>query len=1675
MLAFLFTKNNRVKKDELQILLTTIEKFCPFISLEEYVLYKDSIDFYPDYVLVGLLGKNDKNILLGFYSPGDFRPIDPFGHTLEALNKSVPLELNTEIDGEDYPRIWNYLELQLSTNRTLLGYDNILMPKVFHRYPSNLELKNADVIRNYITNNNIQAKGIYFLQKKDYYKVTIYMLSHTYEDGANTIFQEVRLHLFLDGRIEVHEKDGIREIDRYHEVFWNNLPKLTSVTRIKSALPIRKWFHRSYLTEKKLQANRIDANALSSLENQLELNFNLYSIHGRENIFIRLSPLTFYRSFVLLEVLILDSNRLNVKRKYALVALKNGNWDIRTMNGSSKVLYDVNEIDGELSIDDSTVDDYLRFFCWAVHGDEGPFNIPRYFRELNFNGQISLENVAIIKGYQEDEFTIVPFLSEDFPNLDFGSDMFFRKAPIFYGSSMFWAWFEINSKGIVNMLDDEPLVADIPIDIEMYDSEDLTTFGDTDNTLIQLPTVSSDIEQTQLKHYLIEKAKKRFGIVIDLNETRPYLHFDHIDTNLTGDQFKVLLEKDRGARDVVILDKVCLEGNLGQGKCNTLIIYGCKFDGAVFISNIENIQSIDFVHCKFENGLIAENSSIGASLNFVRCEMETPKIHLESETEANDKKKKSFLSAKVINFKNTSIAGDLLFFNCRIGGHFFAPKLHVNGNLIFKGCVLTTDFIRYMQNPIPCDPFFKVEVIEQLRNRQTSMNPSSRARSYDLISLQNATIEGNLEITAATSEPIKSSSVSKDISSYFDDSYVSFVDGPIDATGIEIHGKLWLTGTIIFDSLIFRNSSLKGDVVLGSFITGYFLPNDKSLYCRGNFDFANSKFDSTIDMGMIQIDGELIFQATTIAIYIQIENSIIGGDLTFNMGLIKNELSLLYVKIGGDFNINFATINGFMASYRKISKIGSKKYYGSPGPNLEVEGSIQFNEAKINIIEFSAIKVKGDIEVTTGQFGSISFTYDIIEDQNILGCSMRRFKMIGVEITESLDLSGLKIGEPWHQKRPEIISSNRVEPGITVKQSKIGKDIIFFQKHLVHNFDTTGEPIFNKGSIPSSTHNPVTLFYELYNHKNVEKANLDLTKNIISGTLDIRNIQVPHGNIILDQTSVSLGIQASAYIEVNDELCPLSIPCQNFYADNLFCGGDVKLSGITLVAHESFENLFVLRNGQVNGFLDLRNIKAIHGNFLLNDTAIKLDLNASATLKAEICQLECNSFSADNLVCNGDADFTGLHLNFQSNGEIKKQNLPTALFNMRNATINGTLLFCKPNYNPDDAYSQKNSKFPITVGARIESGNGNLLGLDLSNISTSHLVLTKDNLPRDTNKIILERAQIGRFEIIDPKPKPIDLSNIKVNRWVFGNDKEEKAFHYIDVLKEMSPFDRSVWVDVENSLRNKSLNREANLVYKAMREIGRGKNMFVIKKNILFNTFPKKDIWNVPLCNQSTLNLTMRGLFIVMALLIISSICLSIPIPYLLIKWSMISALSLLTIIFLYDRKGFEGVVISYGTKPFIPMILGLLLLAPTFILFSKPENVRATESVWGSLDMKELENRKRDDATYVYYNYESDINESINLNDSTTIVRPKILVIPELHPEPGNNWTSKDALALALRYQIPMIAYFTHNRWEASSKMTPIGVTVEQYAFFISIYHWIAWPIFLISVASQVFRGKRE
>ncbi|MDD9900853.1 MAG: hypothetical protein OXT65_07735 [Alphaproteobacteria bacterium] len=151
----------------------------------------------------------------------------------------------------------------------------------------------------------------------------------------------------------------------------------------------------------------------------------------------------------------------------ALVKINDSSWPPNTgpfwflakqgrmflLDGTSAPIHDANEADPIKVTEENTLD-YLRFFCYFVHGDEGPFLI---VEEINHpaidHDKLDDTRRKVLEGALRDAM----FEGKT----DAGA--YEASALVLYGNALFSARFSMTENGMIEMIDDEPIAADLPV------------------------------------------------------------------------------------------------------------------------------------------------------------------------------------------------------------------------------------------------------------------------------------------------------------------------------------------------------------------------------------------------------------------------------------------------------------------------------------------------------------------------------------------------------------------------------------------------------------------------------------------------------------------------------------------------------------------------------------------------------------------------------------------------------------------------------------------------------------------------------------------------------------------------------------------------------------------------------------------------------------------------------------------------------------------------------------------------------------------------------------------------------------------------------------------------------------------------------------------------------------
>lgn len=125
------------------------------------------------------------------------------------------------------------------------------------------------------------------------------------------------------------------------------------------------------------------------------------------------------------------------------------------LNGTSPPIHEVNA-KAPIQLNESNVLAYLRFFCFFVRGDYGPFLI---FESLD---QPEIPDISSAEEHAELEKHAYP---ARFNGVD-AEGKFLAAAMIWYGNAVFAAKFKIQPTGMVEMDGDEPVLGDLTTKIE---------------------------------------------------------------------------------------------------------------------------------------------------------------------------------------------------------------------------------------------------------------------------------------------------------------------------------------------------------------------------------------------------------------------------------------------------------------------------------------------------------------------------------------------------------------------------------------------------------------------------------------------------------------------------------------------------------------------------------------------------------------------------------------------------------------------------------------------------------------------------------------------------------------------------------------------------------------------------------------------------------------------------------------------------------------------------------------------------------------------------------------------------------------------------------------------------------------------------------------------------------
>lgn len=153
----------------------------------------------------------------------------------------------------------------------------------------------------------------------------------------------------------------------------------------------------------------------------------------------------------------------------ALVRLRDSNWDpshlnvyyltskgeLTRLDGTSPPIHMMNA-EAPIKVTEENVLDYLRFFCFFVRGEEGPFLISETMDSYGLPKNMDAGTQKAVEG-------VLRPASYEGKNDD---GHYLCDAIVFYSNALFLSNFAIQPSGMIEMMEDDPLVTDLPVRVD---------------------------------------------------------------------------------------------------------------------------------------------------------------------------------------------------------------------------------------------------------------------------------------------------------------------------------------------------------------------------------------------------------------------------------------------------------------------------------------------------------------------------------------------------------------------------------------------------------------------------------------------------------------------------------------------------------------------------------------------------------------------------------------------------------------------------------------------------------------------------------------------------------------------------------------------------------------------------------------------------------------------------------------------------------------------------------------------------------------------------------------------------------------------------------------------------------------------------------------------------------
>ncbi len=348
-----------------------------------------------------------------------------------------------------------------------------------------------------------------------------------------------------------------------------------------------------------------------------------------------------------------------------------------------------------------------------------------------------------------------------------------------------------------------------------------------------------------------------------------------------------------------------------------------------------------------------------------------------------------------------------------------------------------------------------------------------------------------------------------------------------------------------------------------------------------------------------EIDGDLSIQHSLIAGGLNADGAGIGGAGVFSGLRALNGVSMMYARIGGIANFSLAQIGANLNI--SSARIGQVALGGAhiaqdldatyanltmgiwAGPEVvsgqasrcRIDGDVVLSGARLGSdATFDGTRISGGFKMYTGSLGRLSMcVYPTISADGAVGgiyAEVGYLRIVDVTGIKSMVLSGIKVA-----RRTEGISS------LYLRNIRCSGSIHFhwgkgelneFNEILDGRLASFRSDEEARGRFKATCLNKLESFKQSF-HAEIKDGDLEMQHVAIGGSLDLTNLQVPNGDILLNDVKVGTDLYALRSLlrgnEFEDglqnaggESFALKATARKLDLDNAKIGGDAYLEGV---------------------------------------------------------------------------------------------------------------------------------------------------------------------------------------------------------------------------------------------------------------------------------------------------------------------------------------------------------------------------------------------------------------------------------------------------------------------------------------------------------------------------------